>query len=120
MLNRARFLAVPTRKITITANKEAKPGSGTTRNMNGTWTRSPAVRLKLGKATPIELATPGPASDTVSLLFGKGGGTIDPGRHIVCPPNTPICNLWLSLMERMGVQMERFGDSTGRMTQLNV
>jgi len=58
-------------------------------------------------------------ADIPTLLFGKGGGTIDPGRHIVCPPNTPICNLWLSLMERMGVEAERFGDSAGKLTQLN-
>jgi hypothetical protein len=59
-------------------------------------------------------------TDIPTLLFGKGGGTIDPGRHVVCPSNTRICNLWLSLMERMGVPMERFGDSTGRLTQLTV
>jgi hypothetical protein len=53
-------------------------------------------------------------------LFGKGGGTIDTGRHVVLPTNTPICNLWLSLMERMGVEEERFGDSTGRLSGLTV
>ncbi len=57
-------------------------------------------------------------ADIPTLLFGKGGGTIDPGRHAVCPADTPICNLWLSLMDRMGVELERFGDSTGRLTQL--
>jgi hypothetical protein len=57
-------------------------------------------------------------ADIPTLLFGKGGGTINPGRHIVCEPNTPICNLWLSLMERMGVNEQRFGDSTGKLTQL--
>jgi hypothetical protein len=58
-------------------------------------------------------------ADIPTLLFGKGGGSIDSGRHVICPNNTPICNLWLSLMERMGVQVDRFGDSTGRLTQLN-
>jgi hypothetical protein len=57
--------------------------------------------------------------DIPTLLFGKGGDTIDVGRHVVCPPNTPICNLWLSLMGRMGVEVEQFGDSTGKLTQLN-
>jgi len=56
--------------------------------------------------------------DIPTLLFGKGGGTIDTGRHVVLPTNTPICNLWLSLMERMGVEEERFGDSTGRLSGL--
>ncbi len=58
-------------------------------------------------------------TDIPTLLFGKGGGTIDSGRHVICPKNTPICNLWLSLMERMGVEVERFGDSTGKLTQLS-
>jgi len=57
--------------------------------------------------------------DIPTLLFGKGGGTIDVGRHVICPANTPICNLWLSLMGRMGVEIEQFGDSTGQLTQLN-
>lgn len=57
-------------------------------------------------------------ADIPTLLFGKGGGTIDLGRHVVCPTDTPICNLWLSLMDRMGAEAERFGDSTGRLTGL--
>ena len=59
-------------------------------------------------------------ADIPTLLFGKGGGTIDTGRHVVLPTNTPICNLWLSLMERMGVDAERFGDSTDRLSGLTV
>jgi len=57
--------------------------------------------------------------DIPTILFGKGGGSIDPGRHVVLPNNTPICNLWLSLMDRMGVQQERFGDSTGLIPELS-
>ena len=59
-------------------------------------------------------------ADIPTVLFGRGGGTIDPGRHVVCPEETPICNLWLSLMDRMGVEEERFGDSTGRLAGLTV
>jgi hypothetical protein len=57
-------------------------------------------------------------ADIPTLLFGKGGGTIDSGRHVLCPSNTPVCNLWLSLMDRMGVQADRFGDSTGLLSGL--
>lgn len=53
------------------------------------------------------------------LLAGRGGGTITPGRHIRFDKNTPMANLFLSMMDRMGVQAERFGDSTGRLTQLS-
>jgi hypothetical protein len=59
-------------------------------------------------------------ADIPTLLFGKGGGSIDPGRHVICPDETPICNLWLSLMDRMGVKEERFGDSSGLLTGLTV
>jgi Protein of unknown function (DUF1552) len=53
------------------------------------------------------------------LLAGKGGGTLATGRHVVYPRETPITNLYLSLLERMGVQMDSFGDSTGRLTNLS-
>jgi hypothetical protein len=59
-------------------------------------------------------------ADIPTLLFGKGGGNIDPGRHVICPEDTPICNLWLSLMDRMDVKEERFGDSTGLLKGLTV
>ncbi len=49
------------------------------------------------------------------LLVGKGGGTIEGGRHIVFPrrADTPITNLFLALFERMGAPAKSFGDSTG-------
>lgn len=53
------------------------------------------------------------------LLAGRGGGTVEPGRHVQYPPGTPAANLWLSLMDRMGVRVERHGDSTGRLPGLS-
>ena len=47
------------------------------------------------------------------LLAGKGGGSITPGRRLNYDRNTPLCNLYLSMMDRMGVKAPRFGDSTG-------
>lgn len=44
------------------------------------------------------------------LLGGRGGGTIQSGRHL--PANVPLCNLYLSMLDRMGVEVEAFGDST--------
>jgi len=52
------------------------------------------------------------------LLAGRGGGTIDPGRYVQSAAGTPVTNLWLSLMDRMGVRLERHGDSTGRLAGL--
>lgn len=54
------------------------------------------------------------------LLAGKAGGTLSTGRHIRYAHNTPLCNLYLDMLDRMGVQAERFGDSTGRLRGLTV
>jgi hypothetical protein len=52
------------------------------------------------------------------LLAGRGNGTITTDRHIVYPKETPLNNLFLSLLDRMNVQIERLGDSTGRLDRL--
>lgn len=53
------------------------------------------------------------------LLAGRGGGTITPGRHVQYAGETPMNNLFLSLLDRMGVQgVDELGDSTGRLDQL--
>jgi hypothetical protein len=56
--------------------------------------------------------------DLPILLAGTGGGTLAGGRHVRCSKNTPLANLFLSLLERMGVEAERFGDSTGKLANL--
>lgn len=48
------------------------------------------------------------------ILAGRAGGTIRTGRHILCPPKTPLCNLYVSMLDRMGTPVEAFGDSRGR------
>ncbi len=47
------------------------------------------------------------------ILAGKGKGTLRPGRRLRAAPKTPMCNLHLALLHRMGVRDESFGDSTG-------
>ena len=56
--------------------------------------------------------------DLPILLAGRGGGTIATGQHIRCPKETPMANLFLSMMDRMGMSADRFGDSTGRLNQI--
>jgi hypothetical protein len=76
------------------------------------------------------------------VIAGKGGGTITTGRHIVLdggeeakaatakytlqgaatPPKTdgvPLANLYLSMLNRMGVKSDSFGDSTGQLSALS-
>ena len=59
-------------------------------------------------------------NDLPIVLAGRGGGTIDTGRHIKLNINaeTPLCNLYLSMLERMGLKAPRFGDSTGTFGEL--
>jgi hypothetical protein len=56
------------------------------------------------------------------LLTGKGGGTLKPGRILDYLPKPDdqrkACSLHLSLMDRMGVKLDRFGDATARIEDL--
>jgi Protein of unknown function (DUF1552) len=56
--------------------------------------------------------------DLPILLAGKGGGTIKTGRHIRYDP-LPLNNLYLSMLDRMDVKIDRHGDSTGRLPNLD-
>jgi hypothetical protein len=53
--------------------------------------------------------------DLPTMLVGKANGTIKTGRRVVFRRETPMCNLFLSMMDRMGVHMDHFGDSTGNL-----
>jgi hypothetical protein len=54
------------------------------------------------------------------LLAGRGGGSIDAGRHLVYPTETPMTNLFMSMLDRVGVSVPFVGDSTGRLPGLQV
>jgi hypothetical protein len=56
--------------------------------------------------------------DLPILLAGKGGGTLRPGRHIRHAAETPLNNLYLALLDRMGVSTASLGDSNGRLNSL--
>ena len=56
--------------------------------------------------------------DLPILLAGKGGGTIASGRHLVYPKETPLNNLFLSMLDRMDAGVDSLGDSTGRLKDL--
>jgi Protein of unknown function (DUF1552) len=55
--------------------------------------------------------------DLPVLLVGRGGGFAS-GRHIAYPKDTPMTNLYLTLLDRFGVRPEAVGDSTGRIEHL--
>ncbi len=49
------------------------------------------------------------------LLAGRGNGTVTPGRHLRFARGTPLCNLFVGLLDRAGVREAAFGDSNGRL-----
>lgn len=56
--------------------------------------------------------------DLPVVLAGNGGGVFTPGRHLETKA-TPMCNLYLNMLDEMGVpQLDRFGDSTGRLASV--
>ena len=53
------------------------------------------------------------------VLIGGPERGLKGGRHLVYPKGTPLANLSLSLLDKFGVQMEQFGDSTGHLPLLS-
>jgi hypothetical protein len=54
-----------------------------------------------------------------TLVAGGGAGTIQGGRHLIYPDGTPLSNLQLTLLNKMGVASEMLGDSTGQFKELS-
>jgi hypothetical protein len=52
------------------------------------------------------------------LLAGGASGAVKTGRHVRLEKETPMTNLYLSMLDIMGASIERFGDSTGKLRQL--
>ncbi len=51
--------------------------------------------------------------DLPILVAGRGGSSINTGRMIRTPKETPLCNLYLSMLDRAGCSQQSFADSTG-------
>lgn len=56
--------------------------------------------------------------DLPILLAGRAGGALKPGRHLRFPDKTPLCNLYVNMLEIMGIDADKFSDSNGRLTGL--
>ncbi|HYT65515.1 MAG TPA: DUF1552 domain-containing protein [Vicinamibacterales bacterium] len=55
-----------------------------------------------------------------TVLAGRGGGFVAPGRHIIYQRETPVTNLFLTMLHRVGVRPEHVGDSTGRLPGISL
>ncbi len=52
------------------------------------------------------------------LVAGGGAGSLQGGRHIQYAQPTPLANLHLTLLDKMGVRLDSFGDSKGKLKEL--
>ena len=56
--------------------------------------------------------------DNCPTLLSGGGSAIKLGQHVVLPKDTPLANVWLTLLQGIGIDTERHGDSTGPIREL--
>ena len=57
--------------------------------------------------------------DLPMLLVGGGAGTLTGGRHVRYANDTPITNLYVAMLDKLGRPAEQFGDSTGQLDYLS-
>lgn len=51
-------------------------------------------------------------------LFGRAYGRLKGGQHLKYPQDTPLANLWVTVLNRAGVPVEKHGDSTGEFVEV--
>ncbi len=56
--------------------------------------------------------------DNCPTLLAGGGANLKLGEHLVLPKDTPLCNVWLTMLQGMGIDAERHGDSSGIIKEL--
>ena len=112
------------------------PGSRMEASQKRDRTMSELLAEFIDKLAAVKEAYGSTLLDNVSLSFGSnirsihylyncptilagGGAGVTHGRHIVLPAKqTPLCNLWLTLMQGLGIEVDSHGDSTGTLGAL--
>ena len=56
--------------------------------------------------------------DNCPTILSGGGANFRLGQHLVLPKDTPLCNVWLTMLHGMGIKTERHGDSSGVVSEL--
>ena len=49
------------------------------------------------------------------VLAGGASGQLNGGRHMTYAPHTPMSNLLLTMLDKLGIQSDKHGDSTGKL-----
>ena len=58
--------------------------------------------------------------DNCPTILTGGGARLKLGQHLVLPKDTPLCNVWLTMLQGMGIKAERHGDSSAVVKELQV
>jgi hypothetical protein len=56
--------------------------------------------------------------DNCPTVLTGGAAKLKLGHHLLLPKDTPLCNVWLTMLHGLGIEAERHGDSTGLVKEL--
>ena len=56
--------------------------------------------------------------DNCPTVLTGGGANLKLSQHLSLPKDTPLCNVWLTILQGLGIQTERHGDSSGVVKEL--
>ena len=59
-------------------------------------------------------------NDLPLVVAGGGSANLRQGAHIHCPRGTPLANLWLTQLRALGIKRDRYADSTGTVSEIQV
>lgn len=54
------------------------------------------------------------------IVGGNGGGKLKTGQNVIFEKETPLANLYTTMLEAMNIEVDRFGDSTGTLSSITV
>ena len=55
-----------------------------------------------------------------TVIAGRACGRLTPGRYLRYPKETPMANLYLAMLDRLGVPVDSMGDSSGKLNYLEI
>ena len=60
------------------------------------------------------------ATNLPVVIVGRGGGKLETGRVLdyLDKPNRKMCSLYLSMLDKVGIHLDTFGDSTERLAEV--
>ena len=56
--------------------------------------------------------------DNCPTVITGGGANLKLGQHLVLTEDTPLCNVWLTMLQGVGIDTDSHGDSTGVVAEL--